>query len=215
MTRITLIAAAALVVVTVVIARQFGGGVADRATGETVTPAAGTRGPEIESAGLCPWRSPVEDREALFPGADRAEQHLLILSDLRLEVLRHLGPGAVIDANGIYSYRVFRGNERVGTVFTQRVRGEYGALEYVLAMGRDGRIAGLRLQSLREPDATARALESPTWRQAFVGKTMDSPLRLGLDLPQVPTAARPTTEALLVSLRRLVAEATVAQARGR
>ena len=168
-----------------------------------------------ESAGLCPWRSQTADRLSLFPGSNRSEQKLLALSDLRPEILRRLGHGAVTDGNALYIYRVYEGSQEVGVVLVQRAPGQFGAIEYVLGMTRDGHVRGLRIQSQREPDTIAAAITSPKWLGAFAGKTANDGFSIGADLPEVPAGARPTATALASSVRRLVVEATVGEARGR
>jgi hypothetical protein len=77
------------------------------------------------------------------------------------------------------------------------VRGESGVIELVLAVGADGRVAGARLQRLREPDAVAAALQSTAWLGAFRGKTADSAWWLGQEFPAVPAEARSSAEAVL------------------
>jgi hypothetical protein len=169
----------------------------------------------VDSPGLCPWRSPKDDMRAFFPGADHYVQHLLILSDLRMDVLHRLGPGGLMDANGMYCYRIFHGTRQVGSVLAQRAPGEYGAVEYVAAMLPNGRIAGIRIQRLREPDATAHAIRAPRWLHAFVGKNGADAFRLGADLPRTPEIAQKTAVSLADSIRRLTIEFDVAQEHGR
>src|SRR6185437_13153562 len=101
--------------------------------------------------GMCPWRTPQDDMKAFFPGATGYRQHLLVLSDLRTEVVNKLGPKTPIDANGIYSYTVLKAATPIGNVIAQRTPGEYGVVEYVEAFDPNGRIAGVKIQRLREP----------------------------------------------------------------
>src|SRR5579883_1520341 len=102
---VLLLGAAAAIAVALVVAMRLA-----PAADEPVIPAApaAATGSNLESAGLCPWREPQEDLHRFFPDADRYEQRLLILSDLRLEITQKLGPNGLMDANGIYCYRVFR-----------------------------------------------------------------------------------------------------------
>jgi hypothetical protein len=168
-----------------------------------------------ESAGMCPWRNPVADMQAFFPGSDRYEQHLLIMSDLLPETLRRLGPGSRVDANGIYCYRIYKGSKRVGVVLAQRTPGEYGVVEYAEGIGPEGKIAGLRIQRLREPAATKLAIESPAWLGAFIGNSSSSRFELGADIPNVPDDSRQTAESVVSSVRRLTIEYDVALENGR
>jgi len=146
--------------------------------------------------GLVPWRDPAGDMAAFFPGATgyRAETH--ILSHLRLSLAQQLGHPPMGDDLLLRSYRVLRGSRRVGAILVRRVKGEYGAIELVLAVTPAARVRGVRLQRQREPAPIAAALQGPAWRAAFAGKTADSRWRVGEDLPPVPPEARPSAQAI-------------------
>src|SRR5206468_125458 len=98
-------------------------------------------------------------------------------------------------------YRVVNGAATLGTVLVRRVKGEFGAIELVLAVKPDGRVRGFRLQRQREPEAVAAVLTSPRWLAAFQGKSADSPLRVGEELPAVPPQARTSAAAIAEGVR--------------
>jgi len=171
--------------------------------------------PQNETPGMCPWRDPKADMQTFFPSSTRYEQRMLIFSDLRVEIMKALGPKTPIDANGIYNYPVYNSKGRVGTIIPQRFPGEYGVVEYVAAFNPSGKIVGLKVQRLREPDATAKAIESKSWLAAFDGRDMQSGFVLGTDIPQVPPSASTTAQAFVDSVRRLTIEYDIALAHGR
>jgi len=171
--------------------------------------------PQNETPGMCPWRSPKADMQAFFPSSMRYEQRMLIFSDLRMDITKALGPKIPIDANGIYIYPVYDGKSRIGTIIPQRFPGEYGVIEYVAAFDPAGKIVGVKVQRLREPDATAKAIESTSWLGAFDGRDMKSGFVLGTDIPKVDPAASTTAQAFVDSVRRLTIEYDVALAHGR
>jgi len=171
--------------------------------------------PQNETPGMCPWRTPKADMQTFFPSSTRYVQHMLILSDLRTDISRALGPKTLIDANGIYNYPIYDANGRVGTIIPQRFPGEYGVVEYVAAFDRSGKIVGIKVQRLREPDATAWAIESRAWLEAFHGRDMKSGFVLGTDIPLVTPAASTTAQAFVDSVRRLTIEYDIALAHGR
>lgn len=168
--------------------------------------------PQIDSPGMCPWRSPQSDMRTFFPGASDYRQRLLVLSDLRSEVVKKLGPKSPIDANSIYCYQIVKRRAVVGSIVAQRTPGEYGAVEYVAAFDSKGRIAGVKIQRLREPAAGAKAIKSPTWLRAFRGRDADSGFEPGVDIPAVVPAAKITAGSLTDSIRRLTIEYDVALA---
>lgn len=160
--------------------------------------------PVQENAPMCPWRDPEGDLRAFFPGATSHRTETLILSAQRVELARRLGRPPAQDEHSLRLYPVYQGERPVGCVLTRRVKGEFGALEMVLAVGQDGRVRGLRLQRQREPEAVARALADPAWLRSFEGKTADDPWRLGEDVPQVAPVARVSAAALVEATRGLL-----------
>jgi hypothetical protein len=168
-----------------------------------------------ESAPLCPWREPERDMRRFFPGSTGTHEELRILSHLRLAFLHDLGRPLAAEELLLRPYRVLRGSERVGTVLVRRVKGEYGAIELVLAVAPDGHVRGLRLQRQREPEAVAAALTSPGWLGAFQGKSADSPLRLGEDLPRVDSEAGISASAVAAGVRSLLILLRAAEKQGR
>jgi hypothetical protein len=166
---------------------------------------------DVGAAAMCPWRDPQADLRALFPGADGYTQATLILSPLRLPILRRLGPGATLPSNTLYAYRVTRGGEPQGAVLVRRVPGEYGAIEVVVGVDRTRRIVGVRVQRHREPDETARVLFVPAWLGAFRGKGAGDMFQPGRDLPAVPPDALTDARAVANAVRSLLVEFDVAE----
>lgn len=157
-----------------------------------------------ESAPLCPWREPASDVKLFFPNATRYEVETRILSGLRVELAERLGRIPTGDENALHVWRVYQGNMIVGSVLTHRVKGEHGAIEQVLAVGSDERVRRLRLQRLREPEPIARVLQNPEWLRSFEGRSADSSWKLGSDIPEVPTEARASAQAIVEGTRSLL-----------
>ena len=163
-----------------------------------------TRARPPEAAPLCPWREPQADLQRLFPAATRHETETRILSGHRLELTQRLGRAPTGDENALHLYRIYRDNEPLCTIVTQRVKGAYGAIELVLAADTNHRVCGLLLQRLREPEPIARALQSPDWLQSFNGKDADADWRLGSDIPSVPAEASSSAQAVVEGARAAV-----------
>lgn len=152
-------------------------------------------------AGICPWRSPEADLKRFFPSSTEVQDETLILSRWRPIVEKRLGHAPGGADNALRLHRILRDRTPLGVVITRYVRGESGAIELVLAVDKDSKVIGARLQRLREPDEVARALQSPAWLGAFEGKTARSEWRLGRDIPQVIAPARPSANAILDGAR--------------
>jgi hypothetical protein len=157
-----------------------------------------------EAAPLCPWREPQADMQGLFPDATRYENETRILSGRRLELAGRLGRMPTGDENILRLNRIYREQVCLGTVLTRRVKGDYGAMELVLAVDPDQRVHGLRLQRWREPDSVMKELLDPAWQQSWKGKGADSPWQLGGDIPEVALEARGPARALVEAAKALL-----------
>jgi hypothetical protein len=153
---------------------------------------------------LCPWREPEADMQALFPGATRYEAETRILSGLRLELQTKLGRLPSGDENALHLFRIYRDQILLGTVTIRRVKGEFGAIELVLAIGTDRQVRGWRVQRSREPAPIIEALLDPAWQRSFEGKGADSHWQLGLDIPTVVPAALGSAAAVVDGTRSLL-----------
>ena len=162
------------------------------------------RTPTIQPAPLCPWRDPDADLKTLFPSATRYELQTLILSGLRLELAQRLGRAPTGDENALHVYRVYEQQTSLGTVVPQRVKGEFGSIELVLAVGTNGQVRGLRLQRLREPEAISTELQDADWMRLFSGKTADGSWKTGRDIPEVRPEAKVSAAAIVEGVRSLL-----------
>ncbi len=157
-----------------------------------------------QAAPLCPWREPAGDLKRFFPSATRYEPETRILSGQRLELAARLGRRPTGDENALHIYRSFEEQSPLGAVLIRRVKGAYGAIELVLAVGTNGHVRGLRLQRLREPEPIAAALQNPDWLRSFEGQRSDSSCKLGRDIPDVVPEARASAEAIVDGVRSLL-----------
>jgi hypothetical protein len=157
-----------------------------------------------QAAPLCPWREPASDLKQFFPNATRYEPETRILSGQRLELAGRLGRVPTGDENALHIYRCYESQTALGAVSTRRVKGAYGAIELVLAVGADGQVRGLRLQRLREPEPIAAALLNPGWLRTFEGLRSDSSWKIGRDIGGVLPEALPSAEAIVDGARSLI-----------
>lgn len=167
------------------------------------------------SPAMCPWRDPEGDLRTFFPGATDYRTEILVLSRLRSQILQRLGSGARIESNALYVHRVPEKGAARGSILVRRTAGPHGAIEVVVAVGAEGRVVGVRVQRHREPAAAARLFAPSGWLGAFRGKSADSTLRPGEDLPAVSPEARPAAEAVAQAVRALLVEYTLGEEEAR
>jgi hypothetical protein len=168
----------------------------------------------VEPAPLCPWREPESDRVRFFPDSTRAEAVTLILSGRRVELQQRLGRIPGPEENALAVHRVYTGDRLAGAVLTRRVKGEHGAIELVLAVGGQGRVRGLRLQRLREPETVAKAITDPAWLASFQGNDADRNWQLAAGISDLPEEARASGQAICDGVRSLLILLSVAPAPG-
>jgi hypothetical protein len=157
-----------------------------------------------EAAPLCPWRDPDSDLKKFFPGATEYRTDTRILSGLRTELAARLNRIPTGDENALRVYRVYQGRVQIGTILTRRVKGEYGAIELVLAVDTNQIVKGMTLQRLREPQQITEALQDEAWQRAFRGKRVEDRWQIGSDVPEVPAIAHRSAEAVLGGARDLL-----------
>ena len=156
------------------------------------------------SAPLCPWREPEQDLKLFFPEATRYEIETRILSGQRLQLAERLGRTPTGDENALHIYPIYREQTPLGVVVTRRVKGEFGAIELVLAVGTNQQVRGVRLQRLREPAASAAALQDSQWLGSYVGKRADDAWPTKVELSRMPAEARVSAEAIVDGVRSLL-----------
>src|SRR5262249_46527316 len=101
-------------------------------------------------------------------------------------------------------HRVYEDQQPLGKIMTRRVKGEFGAIEIVLAAGEDGRVRGVRLQRLREPESIGAALRNKEWLSSFQGRSAESDWRLGTGIPDPRPEARASAQAMIEGVRSLL-----------
>ena len=163
-----------------------------------------------EAAPQCPWREPEADLKSFFPEAIdyRLETH--ILSGARAELGARLGRVPTGDENLLRTFAVSSGDQFIGNIMTERVKGEYGAIEFVLATDPQGVVRGLRLQRIREPDVVEKALSAQAVSEWFIGRCSTNSWAAGSGLPPVPRAAEPSARAIVEGARSLLVRLEIA-----
>lgn len=172
----------------------------------------------VERSPICPWRDPDRDLRLLFPEATMRVADTRVVSGVMSDLQRKLGRPLEPDENPLRIFRARTAESQLGSVVVRRVKGEHGGIEIVTAVDRHGRVAGVLIQSHREPARIASTITNASWLGSFRGKTADAQVRTGEDLPQVAveaqTSARAIAEGVRAQLLVLRAAETAPQPRG-
>lgn len=168
----------------------------------------------VEAAPMCPWRHPEEDLRAFFPNASGTRAETRVLSAKRLELTRKLGRPPLPEEGALHLFRVEGKSGDLGTVMVRRIKGEYGAIELVIATDPHVQVRGLRLQREREPEAVSKALSSEEWQQRLAGLSANSPGDPAVLLQGLPPAAKPSAQAVVEGLRSQLILLSVAEESG-
>lgn len=170
-----------------------------RSSGATEAPRA-PHVTQVDVPPVCPWRNPEADMRRFYPGARGYHSERLSLSSHVLALTRRLGRRPASGELSLDRYVV----EAQGRVLIRRVSGEYGAIELLLALDEGGRVRGMRLQRLREPEPVAHYLESPAWESRFAGRRAADLPAASAKMNGVPAAARASASSIAEGVRTLL-----------
>jgi len=154
-----------------------------------------------DASPVCPWREPQRDLAALFPPATNYFTETRIVSRLTVEVEKRLGRHLNTDEKPPRVHRVRHQEQLLGSVLVTRIKGDHGGIEIVTGVETNGTVRGVLIQSQREPESVAKVITGAQFLSAFAGKSAASPLRLGEDLPEVPTEAHASAQAIAEGVR--------------
>lgn len=142
---------------------------------------------------MIPWRDPAKDIQKIFPGAqipDTGNPSVVALSRHRLALIKKLGK---LDHNALYVHKI----TDKGVVLLRRAKGQNGAIEVVVFVNLDNKIAGIAIQRHREPDNIAAKLGAASFLHAFNGLTAESTF---------PTFSEESLQAVSDVIRALLVE---------
>jgi len=151
---------------------------------------------------MCPWRNPEADLPKLFPAEGlRYELENRVLSGLRPELAQRLGGMPTGDDNALQVYRVYKDDQPLGELMTRRVKGTFGAVELVVAVDDSGKLNGILIQRLREPQAVSDALLAADWAQWIGGRGAESSWDCEGLVASLPPEARASARAIIEGAR--------------
>jgi len=134
-------------------------------------------------ASLCVWVNPDRDMKKFFPGADSYSTEVKKFTpEQSAAIEKRIGSKMDPDENEFKFYRVKKQGRVVGTVLSHQARGQYGAVQTVIAISKDEKIIGVHVQRHREPTN----LNQESFLNQFEGKTPSDPIEIGRDIKAIP-----------------------------
>jgi hypothetical protein len=159
-------------------------------------------------ASLCVWRQPDADISGIFGSGSYKTVFADITDSLKLKIEKRLGIALDADETQFKYFPVFKGTKRVGTVMTHAGKGQFGAIEVVVAVvaGDSGPvIKEVRIQ--RDREKAKAALRSKDFLGQFKGMTASDEFRVTSDGPGIRTAvkgAEKASQAVATAARKLL-----------
>ena len=156
-------------------------------------------------AALCVWRNPDADIKEFF-GGGTYRTLLVRVGAQKAAIERAIGTSLDPDENELRFWPVMRGGRRVGTVATHLGRGDYGAIEVVMALehpaGGRARVKAVKIQ--RDRERFRAQLRSDTFLRQFVGKTAANPITVGRDIKPAHANAMQGSRIVALSVKKLL-----------
>lgn len=153
-------------------------------------------------AALCVWRKPDQDIKTFFPGAQTyTTEYKKPTSSDKKTIEQRIGAKLDPDESEFTFYKIKNGDKVVGIILTHLGKGQYGAIEVVVALDNNAKVKGVGIQRDREKQRAE--LRSQQFLGQFRGKTKADPVRIGKDIKPVAGAEK-SSETVAFSVRKLL-----------
>lgn len=153
-------------------------------------------------AALCVWRKPDQDIKKFFPGAETYKtDYKKPSSSEKSAIEKRIGTKLDSDESEFKFYRIMKDDKKVGTILTHLGKGQYGAIEVVVALDNSAKVKGVDIQ--RDREKKRAELRSDKFLGQFKGKDKDDPIKTGKDIKPVEGAEK-SSETVAFSVRKLV-----------
>ena len=159
----------------------------------------------MAGASLCVWRNPDADIKEFF-GGGKYRLVLATVGDKKAPIEKRVGTKLDTDELQLKFWPVIKNGQRVGTVTSHLGKGDYGAIEVLMAIvdppDAPAKIKAVKIQ--RDRERYRSALRSATFLNQFKGKQARSKLRVGEDIkPAHPQAVR-ASQVVALSVQKLL-----------
>ncbi|MGE5451894.1 MAG: FMN-binding protein [Acidobacteriota bacterium] len=131
------------------------------------------------------YMTPQQAQQALFPAADRFEARDIRLDAAQLQALQQRYGVGGRSANWKVLVAM-QGGKALGYVVVDNVVGKFELITYAVGLQTDGTVKQIEILSYRE--SHGGEIRLPAWRQQFVGKGVQSPIKTGNDIANISGA---------------------------
>lgn len=157
------------------------------------------------SAALCVWRQPDSDIAGIFGNGSYKTVFLDIGPAARQRVEKRLGFALDPDETQFKFFPVYQGKRQVGTVMTHAGKGQFGAIEVVVAVvPTDSGVAVKEVRIQRDREKAKAALRSSKFLGQFKGMTAQSEFELGGRVKTAAPGAERASAAVARAVRKLL-----------
>ena len=161
------------------------------------------------SASLCVWRNPDSDIAGIFGKGGSYKTVFLDISDAqRQRIEKRLGFALDSDETQFKFFPVFKGKAPVGTVMTHAGKGQFGAIEVVVAVvPSDSGVVVKEVRIQRDREKAKAALRSAKFLSQFKGMGADDGFLVSNDQSRLKPAAKgaeKASQAVANAVRKLL-----------
>jgi hypothetical protein len=156
-------------------------------------------------ASLCVWRSPDTDIASIFGSGTYKTIFVDIDSSMRRRIEARLGFALDPDETQFKYFPVFKGTRQVGTVMTHAGKGQFGAIEIVLAAAPiDSGLAVKEVRIQRDREKAKAALRSKAFLGQFKGMRANDEFQIGSGIKTAAKGAEKGSQAVATAVRKLL-----------
>ncbi len=156
-------------------------------------------------ASLCVWRNPDADIKEFF-GGGKYRTVLERVGSKKTKIEKRIGQKLDSDELQLKFWPVIKDGQRVGTVASHLGKGDYGAIEVVVAIvdppDAPAKIKAVKIQ--RDRERYRSALRSATFLDQFKGKQANSKLQVGEDIKEAHPGAVKGSKVVALSVKKLL-----------
>jgi len=150
---------------------------------------------------------PDRDIKDIFGGDAYQTNYVSVSQEKQVVIEKRLGQKLDPDEVEFKFYPVFKKGKEIGVVSTHLSKGQYGAIEVVVALLVDSvkkttRVKSVRIQ--RDREKARAALRNEKFLNQFVDKTPLDSLKIGRDIKSAQPGAEKSSQAVAFAVKKLL-----------
>jgi hypothetical protein len=157
---------------------------------------------QLAFAGICLWRNPDKDIKKIFPQATRYQSVIRRCNKEEKKKIESLISKSLDpDESEFTFYQIFTNKKRIGTVVTHAEKGEYGAIEVIIALDTLRKVKKVLIQ--RDREIKSKELRSESFLKQFEGKSFKDTIEVGKTIKPVKGAEK-ASKAIAFSVKKML-----------